>query len=44
VGYLEAKDSVYFFATNIANAGQDAQAAKAKEITQKILRDIGLLP
>ncbi len=44
VGYIEAKDNVYFFATNIASASQDTPGARAKEITQKILQGIGLLP
>lgn len=44
VGYLEAKDNVYFFATNIASDSQATPAAKAKEISLKILQGMGLLP
>jgi beta-lactamase class D len=44
VGYLEKKDDVYFFATNIACASKDAQGLKAKEISLKLLSDLGLIP
>ncbi len=44
VGYLDTKDHVYFFATNITGNSPDTQAAKARGITQKILQSMGLLP
>jgi beta-lactamase class D len=40
VGYLETKDNVYFFATNIE--GSDGTGDKAREIAQNILQDLGL--
>jgi beta-lactamase class D len=43
VGYVEIKDEVYFFATNIASATKDAQGLKAKEISLKLLSDMGLI-
>ncbi len=39
VGYLEAGDKVYVFATNVA----DSDGVKAQEITRSILRGLGLL-
>jgi beta-lactamase class D len=44
VGYLERDGNVYFFATNIESAQPAANFGPAKiEITQNILRDLGLL-
>jgi beta-lactamase class D len=46
VGYLETRESVYFFATNLENTGSYglANGEMAKKITQNILQDLGLLP
>lgn len=44
VGYLETSDNVYFFATNIALRTVEGNIGKAREITQAILRDQGLMP
>jgi len=43
VGYLQEKDNVYFFATNIKDASPEASGPKAKEITRAILQELGLL-
>jgi beta-lactamase class D len=37
VGYLETKDNVYFFATNIK--GSHTDGVKAKEISLEILKN-----
>lgn len=44
VGYVEEKDNVYFFATNIESSGSEAKGLKAREITQDILQGLELLP
>ena len=44
VGYVEEKDNVYFFATNIESSSPEATGVKAKEIAQNILQSLGLLP
>ncbi|HVN56173.1 MAG TPA: class D beta-lactamase [Anaerolineaceae bacterium] len=44
VGYVEAQENVFFFATNIASASDEAQGVKAKEITHQILQSLELLP
>ncbi len=46
VGYLERDGNVYFFATNIESADPDgfANGAAAREITENILVEEGLLP
>lgn len=44
VGYVEKKGDVYFFATNIESQGLDASGVKAQEISQNVLRSLGLLP
>lgn len=44
VGSVEARDNVYFFATNIERSGPSANGLKAKEITRSILQDLELLP
>ncbi len=44
VGYVEEKDNVYFFATNIESSSPEATGVKAKEIAQDILRGLQLLP
>ncbi|MFT9494801.1 class D beta-lactamase [Anaerosolibacter sp.] len=42
VGYVEKEGNVYFFATNIA-AENHASGVKAKELTEHILKDKGIL-
>jgi beta-lactamase class D len=44
VGYVEEKDNVYFFATNIESSSPDANGIKAKEITRDLLQGLELLP
>ena len=44
VGYLETNDNVYFFATNIELQTVEGNIGKAREITEAILRDQGLMP
>jgi beta-lactamase class D len=44
VGYVEAQQDVYFFATNIQGTSPQAKGPKAKEITVNILQDLELLP
>jgi beta-lactamase class D len=44
VGYLETNDNVYFFATNIELQTVEGNIGKAREITQAILRDQGIMP
>jgi beta-lactamase class D len=45
VGYLEEKDNVYFFATNIESDAPDQNFGEAREkITRTIFHDLGLLP
>lgn len=44
VGYVEEKDNVYFFATNIESSSSEADGVKAKEITRDILQGLELLP
>lgn len=41
IGYVETKDDVYFFATNIQNE-ENANGSKAAEITLSILKDKGI--
>lgn len=41
IGYVEAKDNTYFFATNIQN-DDNSYGSKAAEITLSILRDKGI--
>lgn len=43
VGYLERKDDVYFFATNLEDTSREALIPKRIEITKQILRELGLL-
>jgi len=43
VGYLERKDDVYFFATNLEDTSREALLPKRIEITKQILRELGLL-
>lgn len=43
VGYLEKKDNVYFFATNLEDTSREALIPKRVEITKQILRELGLL-
>ena len=40
IGYIETKDDVYFFATKIASASQEAQGITAKEIALKLLKSL----
>ena len=45
VGYVEVKRNIYFFATNIESQNLGVKGgARAKEITQNILRSLDLLP
>jgi beta-lactamase class D len=44
VGYVETKEDVFFFASNIASENQDASPARAREIALKVLKDVGVLP
>ena len=44
IGYVELKDDVYFFATNIRSTSQDSLAPQAREISEAILRGMGILP
>jgi beta-lactamase class D len=44
VGYVEEKDTVYFFVTNIESSSSEADGVKAKEITRDILQGLELLP
>jgi beta-lactamase class D len=44
VGYLETKDNVYFFATNIEGANFAEIRDKRIELTKQILTALGLLP
>jgi beta-lactamase class D len=44
IGYVEEKDNVYFFATNIESSTLDANGVKAKETAQDILHGLELLP
>lgn len=44
VGFLETNDDVYFFATNIELQTVEGNIGKAREITEAILRDQGLMP
>jgi beta-lactamase class D len=44
VGYVETQGDVYFFATNIAGPGEDAQAATARDISRVVLQELGVLP
>ena len=41
IGFVEAEDNTYFFATNI-EAGKDAAGSNAAEITMPILSDMGI--
>lgn len=43
VGYLERKDDVYFFATNLEDTSREALIPKRIEITKRILTELGLL-
>lgn len=43
VGYLEKKDNVYFFATNLEDKLREALIPKRVEITKKILAELGLI-
>lgn len=43
VGYLERKDDVYFFATNLEDTSREALIPKRVEITKRILTELGLL-
>lgn len=43
VGYLEKKDDVYFFATNLEDTSREALIPKRIEITKRILTELGLL-
>ena len=43
VGYLERKDNVYFFATNLEDTSREALIPKRVEITKRILTELGLL-
>ena len=43
VGYLEKKDDVYFFATNLEDTSREALIPKRLEITKRILRELGLI-
>lgn len=44
VGYLEQKNNVYFFATNLKKAKSDSGGeGEAKEITEKILKEMKLM-
>ena len=45
VGYLEVGDSVYFFATNVERKqSSESLGWMSREITEKVLRGMGLLP
>jgi beta-lactamase class D len=44
VGYLERKDDVYFFATNIEGADFAAIRDKRIDLTRQILEESGYLP
>ena len=44
VGYLETKDNVYFFATNIEGASFAEIREKRIEITKRVLMALGVLP
>jgi beta-lactamase class D len=43
VGYLEKKDDVYFFATNLEDTSSKALIPKRVEITKRILTELGLI-
>ncbi|MGC1393181.1 MAG: class D beta-lactamase [Coleofasciculaceae cyanobacterium] len=43
VGYLEKKDNVYFFATNLEDKSREALIPKRVEITKLILTELGLI-
>lgn len=43
VGYLEKKDDVYFFATNLEDTSIEALIPKRVEITKRILTELGLM-
>lgn len=44
VGYLETKDDVYFFATNLEGQSFEEVRARREEITRRILTSLGYLP
>lgn len=44
VGYVEEAGNVYFFATNIKSSSAEANGVRAKEITHKVLQELGLIP
>lgn len=44
VGYVEAQDNVYFFATNLEGANYAAIRDRRIEVTKQILAELGCLP